>query len=312
MQFVELQNPAGIGGHCHSATIAARGKELWVCWYGYPEDETEDARIVLAKRTALGHWQRPYPLFGDLSSSTGNPVIFVDPESGDLELLFVVLKGRHWVDAVLHRSTSRDGRSWSPPGQVFPDRGLMVRHAPIAVGSSTILVPAYDERKNESLMLIRNGSDWRRGHAFAGVPTIQPVLMRESRLRLTLLFRPVTDPRRVWRCHSSNNGATWSAPVRTLLPCSLSGVAGFALGNKQLAAVYNHTEEHARYPLSVATTMDGGIRWSDPVHLDTEKRELSYPAFIRDDDGAIHGVYTFDRRKIKYVTIDERELPRPA
>ena len=69
--------------------------------------------------------------------------------------------------------------------------------------------------------------------------------------------------------------------------------------------IYNHTHEHQRYPLSVSLSKDGGTTWEENWTLDNVPLEVSYPSFITGKDNTIHGVYTYNRRMIKYVKLDQ-------
>ena len=90
--------------------------------------------------------------------------------------------------------------------------------------------------------------------------------------------------------------------MRTSLPNPLSGITAFVVEDS-IALVYNHTENHQRFPLSISITHDGGTTWEDPWHFETVENEVSYPSFIKGRDGIIHGVYTYNRRMIKYVSM---------
>ena len=65
--------------------------------------------------------------------------------------------------------------------------------------------------------------------------------------------------------------------------------------------VYNHTEEHQRWPLSASWSRNGGKTWEKVRHFDEVQLEVSYPSFISGNNNMIHGVYTYSRRLIKYV-----------
>jgi predicted neuraminidase len=125
---------------------------------------------------------------------------------------------------------------------------------------------------------------------------------------LSAFFRPVKDPPVILRAHSHDLGNSWSSLIQTSLPCPLSGVSAFAAEDK-LAIVYNHSTEHKRSPLSLSTSSDGGVSWSSSVSLDSPAFEVSYPSFVTDRDGMVHGVYTFNRRMIKYVGFSLKDLP---
>jgi predicted neuraminidase len=231
--------------------------------------------------------------------------VLFEEAPGRLWLFFVLLEGHYWTDAVIHGAHSDDeGRSWSRPAVLVSSRGLMVRHPPVRHVDGSWLLPAYDERRNRSLVLAGRPPfrQWHEVVRFDDVHLIQPALVREGE-RLTLLFRPASDPRVIWRSHSSDEGSCWSSPVRTSLPNPLSGISAMAVGGR-LAVVYNHTHHHERRPLSLAASDDGGRSWSEPRHIDDMAGELSYPSFIPGADGTLHGLYTYNRRLIKYVRLD--------
>lgn len=299
-----LHQPATAGLHCHCASLlrVPDGATLAV-WYAYPREEYEAGKLVLARRAAgQAEWEEGKIILKSENYSLGNPVIF-QAETGAIWIHYVILKGKYWDDAELHGICSSDGgRSWSPPIFLWNERGMMIRHHPVAAGNSRLLLPAYRERTKQSLILWSDPpyEKWHEGHRFEGLPLLQPTLVRERSGRLSIFFRPTTIPLCIWRSHSSDDGKSWSDPVRTTLPNPLSGIAAVPVGD-QIGMIYNHTEEHQRYPLSFALSPDGGLSWSEPAHIDEVKFELSYPHFLSDGEGRVHGVYTYNRRMIKYV-----------
>jgi predicted neuraminidase len=301
-----IHNPEGSVPHAHAPTLVESAGELLAAWYAYPEVEYEHAMLMLARRSCgAAEWTRGKRIFEHMQNSLGNPVLFVDPD-GRLRLLFVALRGQYWNDAVLHGAHSDDGgETWSASTQLWPSRGLMVRHPPLVLGDGSLLLPAYDEHRREALLLrsLSPFRSWNIQHRFTGLALIQPALIRERAHRLTLFFRPAEAPRLIWRSHSADDGTSWSDPVPTALPTALSGMAAFSLGGT-IGLVYNHTEAHQRFPLSLARSSDGGVTWSAPHHFDTATFELSYPSVVVAADGGIHGVYTYNRRFIKYVHFD--------
>ena len=301
-----LYNPAGLGLHCHGASLlqTAAG-DLMATWYAYPDAEHVDGTLVVARRPrGADAWQpSDTPLAGS-KYSAGNPLLFEEP-SGRVWLFFVFLEGRYWTDAVVHGCHSDDGgRSWSRPAMLLRTRGMMVRHPPMPRADGTWLLPAYDERRNQSVLLCARPpfDRWVETCTFGDLPLIQPVLVREAD-RFTLLFRPAAEPRVVWRSHSQDDGQRWSTPVRTALPNPLSGIAACSAGGR-LWVVYNHTDRHERRPLSLAWSGDGGLSWSAPQQIDDLAGEVSYPSFVAALDGTLQGVYTYNRRLIKYVRLD--------
>lgn len=308
-----LYNPTEKGLYCHAPTLleTATGK-LLAAWYAYPEEEQAEASLVLTQRhKGEKNWTPSKGVLGSFGSSAGNPVLFQSP-TGTIWLLFVLLKGNSWNDAELQGAWSEDeGVTWSAPSRLWPERGMMVRHPPVLLDKEILLLPAYNEISRESVLLTAQPpyKEWRLTHRFPEMPLIQPVIVRQGPERLAIFFRPAADPRRIWRSHSTDEGGSWSTPVRTPLPSPLSGIGAFAVG-KDIALIYNHTEEHRRYPLSIALSQDDCISWGEPWHIENIPFEVCYPSFFSGSDGSIHGVYTYNRRMIKYVSFRPEQLPR--
>jgi predicted neuraminidase len=293
--------------HAHAPSLAeGPDGDLVVAWYGYPEVEYEAGRIVVARHGRGGEpWADQVVLFDHVKSSLGNPVLFFTPD-GRLHLLCALVRGFYWTDAVVIGATSDDGgRSWTGPRQIRPDAGLMVRHAPVARADGGMLLPAYDERRHEPILLAATPpyERWEPVARLAGTPLIQPALVRDGASRLIMLLRPADAERVVWRSESGDEGRTWSAPQPTPLPSAPSGLGGF-WWNGDLAVVHNPTQGQERFPLSISLSRTGRDAWRGPRHVDTAAFELSYPCFLVGCDGNVHGVYSYNRRFIKYVTLD--------
>jgi len=303
-----FQNPSEERSHSHCGTIAeSKEGTLIVAWYAYHEKEHTNAALVLSRKTKdKREWEPSKFVLAPKNNSLGNPVLFQEP-GGRLCLLFVVLKGSYWDSAVLNSIWSEDdGLSWSEPCQLFPDQGLIVRHPPLQLDNGSLLLPAYDEVNKNTILLKSHApyDKWEKGQTFDGLDLIQADLVREKNGRLSLFFRPGSDPRCIWRSHLIDQSNSWTTPLRTLLKCPLSGIAAFAVGDN-IAIVHNPTDEQKRHPISISVTRNGGTDWETPITLDNKNFELSYPSFITGKDGSIHGVYTYGRKKIRYV-----HLPR--
>lgn len=309
MQLIDtnfLHNPNSTGNHCHCPTILeTQSGNLLVAWYAYPDQEHIGASLALARYSKeQSRWLPSQSIISKSDYSRGNPVLFQGAD-GKVWLLYVVLKGKYWNNAILEGAWSEDeGETWSQSIQFGKEQGLMVRHPPLILGNQSLLLPAYDEKTRQTVLMTAPPpyNNWTETYRFSDLELIQPVLVREKSDRLSLFFRPCDSPRVIWRSHSSDNGNSWTIPMRTSLPNPLSGMAAFVVDGST-ALVYNHTEKHQRFPLSISLTHDGGTTWEDPWHFETVEKEVSYPSFIKGRDGKIHGVYTYNRRMIKYVSM---------
>lgn len=307
-----LYNPDGRVSFCHAPSIAETASgTLVAAWYAYEEEECREAVLVIAhKPSGEEIWSKSRPLFEGFQHSCGNPVLFEDTRTSKLWILFVLLKGEYWTDAQMMGSYSTDlGQTWSRPAVMWRELGMMVRHPPLELRQGEFLLPAYDERTRRSVLLSSRPptQSWDESHRFEGLEVIQPALLRESDRELSIFFRPTRDPRVIWRARSADEGASWSDPVRTNLPNPLTGISAFALG-KGIAVINNHTRLHQRHPLSAVVSFDQGVTWSEPWHLETSTLETSYPSFLCDRQGVVHGLYTYNRRMIKYVSFKMEEL----
>jgi predicted neuraminidase len=92
------------------------------------------------------------------------------------------------------------------------------------------------------------------------------------------------------------------------LPNPNSGIDAVTLKDGRQVVVYNHTSK-GRTPLNVAVSSDGK-KWEPAVVLESEAGEYSYPAVIQSADGLIHATYTWNRRRIKHVSIAPAALPQ--
>ena len=310
-----LHNPPEAGFYCHCPSLLriTRG-DLLAIWYAYPEEEVRDASLIVARLPrGESQWESGRRLFPYSTLSSGNPLLFEHPP-GTIRLLFVQLQGRYWTDAELYHTLSTDGgATWARALPVPAERGSMVRHAPLLLRDGSLLLPTYHEGSRQSALWksIAPFEEWREVYRFRAPNLIQPALVRQEPDQLIAFFRPFSDLRRIWRSHSFDEGGTWSPPLPTPLPSPLSGIAAFALG-RRIAVVYNHTEEHQRYPLSLAFSSDRGVSWNEPWHLESAPIEISYPSFLADEEGVVHGLYTYNRRMIKYVCYRPDQEVEPA
>lgn len=276
-------------------------------WYVYPEDEHKGATLALSKKNpGQSIWSLSESILDTGKYSAGNPILFQEP-GGRIHLLYVLLKGHYWNDAYLQGVWSDDeGKTWSSPVQLWQTAGMMIRHPPVLLDSGSYLLPAYDEQARQSILLSSPPpySKWQAAYRFEVPDVIQSTIVKEDSGRLTLFFRPSTDPRKIRFSTSTDQGKTWSHPKITELPNPLSGISAFS-ANDNLVVVYNHTEEHQRWPLSMSSSKDGGKSWKKVRHIDEVQLEVSYPSFIRGNNNLVHGVYTYNRRMIKYVKFKE-------
>ncbi|MFN7542721.1 MAG: exo-alpha-sialidase, partial [Acidobacteriota bacterium] len=87
-----------------------------------------------------------------------------------------------------------------------------------------------------------------------------------------------------------------------------SGTDALALKDGRIGLIYNHPPK-GRSPLNIAVSLDGD-KWSDPIILESEPGEYSYPAIIQAADGSLHATWTWKRQRIKHAIIPLSALQR--
>jgi predicted neuraminidase len=298
-----LYNPQGGAHYCHSATILETPTgELLSVWYAYPEKENVDASLILARRPANGKtWEKSRILLERAAYSLGNPVLCQTPD-GAIFLFYVALRSTWWNSAALNMIVSHDdGHSWSHPTSMGSWQGMMIRHSPVCLPNTDLLLPAYDETKDQTVLLraARPYTQWSESYRFEEPGLIQPVIITDPRGNLDIYFRAAGDHRHVWRSTSKDTGATWAPPTRTALINPLSGIAA-VMAHGTLALIHNPLDNQ-RTPLAISLSSNSGQSWTSTSVLDSAQFEVSYPAFILGRDKMVRGVYTFNRRMIKYI-----------
>jgi predicted neuraminidase len=87
-----------------------------------------------------------------------------------------------------------------------------------------------------------------------------------------------------------------------------SGLDAVALKDGRIVMVYNDTSS-GRSPLNLAVSSDGE-NWHMFHKLeDTPGGEFSYPAIIQAQDGSVHVVYTWNRKRMKHVVLPLSDVP---
>ena len=266
-----------------------------------------------AARCENGVWQSPVQLSGTTDEACWNPVLWANPESGEITLWFK--RGRkiaHWKTFV--RRSTDGGRTWSAeeeaiPGDCSGGRGP-VKDKPVLLSNGLLIAGASHESED--------GRIWRAffelsedgGHTWSRTPyletnrpvrLIQPTIWEDTDGVHALLR---SNSGVLWRA-DSGNGRTWSKAYPTAIPNNNSGIDCTALPDGSLALVCNPVGQDwgARTPLSLLCSTSGGREWKRALDLERGDGEFSYPAIVV-RDGVAHITYTYNRRAIRYCAVE--------
>ena len=142
---------------------------------------------------------------------------------------------------------------------------------------------------------------------------IQPTLLQLADGRLQAMFRSKEE--RIVQAFSADEGRSWTELEASSLPNNNSGIEALTLADGRHLLLYNHLAGEGREDgwgkrnvLNLAISADGR-EWRAAAVIEREDTgEFSYPAMIQTADGLVHMTYTWNRRKVKHVVVDPRQL----
>jgi predicted neuraminidase len=304
--------------NCHASTLVeSKTGALLLSFFGGSQEGKKDVSIWLC---TLKKGEKPIPTIvadGIVSDTlrypTWNPVLFEELK-GKLFLFYKVgANPREWWGE--YKTSDDDGRSWSlavtlPKGILGP-----IKNKPIQLLSGVILSPSSIEEENGRWKgHIERSEDGGLNWSLIQLDTnkkfdiIQPSILQYPNGRLQVLCR--SKQGKVVQAWSNDNGKSWSKLSATELLNPNSGTDAVTLKDGKQLIVYNPDIPgkdwfNGRSKLSVACSIDGK-NWKDIMVLeDGNKEEYSYPAIIQTRDGLIHITYTYDRKNIKHVVLEQ-------
>jgi hypothetical protein len=258
---------------------------------------SESALLVSSSRDGL-HWSPPFMAIRKSNSPDG---ILLDkqwiacdnwvssPFRGHCYLSYSDIEGRRLVT-----QTSTDGgRTWSPPVG-SPDnagrRGITGRFAPgpqpVALPNGTLVVPLYDDDEISVVRSTNGGMSFSPGIRVASSIFVPSPGLRAAPLPSAevgadgTIFLVWPDCRLRAACSgndlvlaTSRDGLSWTPPAAVPLGAGsqvLPGIAADPTRPGRLALAY-YTESGARLSVGFVSSRDGGLSWSRPIRLSTER-----------------------------------------
>ncbi|UUN30721.1 exo-alpha-sialidase [Streptomyces sp. FIT100] len=321
-------------GDSHAANLLELDDGDLLCtWFNGPDEGDPGTNVVLS-RLPLGsdRWTTPVLLAADPERAEQNPVLAQGPD-GTVWLFHPSDEPHDQKTARLIVRTSPDrGRTWSPPRTLIEGPGIFVRNPPLLLGDGTWLLPAYRCREtgeHSTVMISKDGGHtWDEHDLPDSDHLVQMTAVQRDDGSLFAMFRS----RAADRIHASEShdlGRTWRPLVKTELPNNNSAVQLTRLRGGALALVYNDASlerdqfrwvgegegrrrKALRTPLTLALSEDGGRTWpyrrdvqiADDEYGDNEMG-YSYPSITQTRDGRLHLAYSYLRKTIKHVRLDE-------
>ena len=228
------------------------------------------------------------------------------------------------------KSLPRTGAGWSEYAHSYDDMiveaskdirkrsiGWMTRIKPLLLANGRLLLPLYSDGFNFSLVAISDddGDSWHASLPIISRGGVQPALVQQKNGTIAAYMRDNgDDPARVQLSQSTDNGASWTAAIKTNIPNAGSSVELLALKDGKWAFIGNDVED-GRYRLSLYFSPDEGRTWPWKTVLENEPKDggsFSYPSLIQTVDGLLRITYSYTKGKtgeaIKYVVVDPSKI----
>lgn len=323
---------------CHAATIAETSKGLVTAFFGGTRERAPDVCIYISRKDqGSTHWSTPENIANGIQHDSlrypcWNPVLYQIP-AGDLLLFYKVGPSPATWKGWLIRSKD-GGATWSKP-EPLPEGFLgPIKNQPILAADGTLVCPSSREGNGWQVKFELSpdgGHSWQMANPVptpppsaegaepnsedsvtAALQAIQPALLIHKDGAIQALCR--SKNRAILSTTSNDNGKTWTTLSPTSLPNNNSGLDGTTLADGRQLLVYNHVlppngrSRGERSPLNVAVSTDGNT-WMAALVLENDHTgEYSYPSVVQSADGMVHIVYTWHRKKIRYIELDPSKL----
>lgn len=324
----EFINPDPGTGMVHVGSICELPDgRLTAAWYGGTREGAKDVAIFLAIKDPghLTRWSKPKRVVDRISASrelyryikkVGNPIIFAG-SGDDLWLVYVTISAGGWSGSSLNAKVSSDaGVTWNNSRRLtlspFFNISELVRNKPLPLSSGGFALPIYHECLGyfPEILWLQSGREdgaiaFRKSRMTGGQSFIQPSVVAYGPSLATAFYRCRTDEKAVGVAVTKNAGISWSEPQTLKLPNPDSAVDAILLSDHRILLAFNDSVQN-RENLRLAVSNDRGSDWARIATLEsTQGKKYSYPYMIRSQDGLIHLIYTWHRKRIKHVVFNE-------
>lgn len=222
----------------------------------------------------------------------------------------------------------RELRQWESAEQVFDN--ALNNFAPKKLASGEWMMSRRASDRSVSMLIggLKAIDDWQvivfsKYQLPGGSAPEEPYWWALPGGEIVGMFRDNSKSGRLLRSFSTDNGRTWSAPVRTNFPDATSKFHGLQTSRRYWVMASN-TDPKQRDPLCLSVSVDGmvfrhmfrlpiparleGVRWVDGSrHGTTRYESVQYPHVI-ERDGAIFVAYSRKKQTVEVVRVHLDEV----
>lgn len=244
-----------------------------------------------------------------------------------------------YTSVVKRQVSNDDGRTWSIPETVFPEKGTFARQ-PIQILSNGrwifanwICTDSKDGLAGDPTAFRISddkGNTWKKVYMPSSQGRVHAniVELRDGRL---VAFMRSREADYIYSSHSEDYGDNWSVPAPTMLPNNNSSISALMLKSGRIAIAYNPTSAPTSYtnkgawpglrcPVAVALSEDGGktfpmIRYMERGEgfMGYENRcnnlQYEYPYLMQANDETLHLAFANRTRyDVKWMHFTEQDV----
>ena len=205
---------------------------------------------------------------------------------------------------------NEDDRNWTDAAVVAADAINNFPPQKIASGDWMMSRRTHDYKKTGVQFLVggvKSIDDWKSFPVLGTSDELsaeEPLWWRLPDDRLVALFRDNRRSRFLYRSMSTDNGRTWSTPIRTNFPDATSKLYGFRLTDGRYVLVSN-SNPRARDPLTLAISDDGLV--FDRLYWLVGGRHVDYPHAI-EHDGHLLVAFAGRKQTVEVLKIELKAL----
>ena len=331
----EFINPGTEGAMVHVGSICEMADgQLAAVWYGGTREGAKDVAIFFSTKPSgpSASWSSPR-IVVDRTIATrelkryirkvGNPIIFSGPGK-QLWLIYVSITMGGWSGSSLNvKASENGGDTWMESQRLtlspFFNISELVKGRPLPLKTTgehmnqdRFAVPIYHEFLGNFpeilwISFFRNNSRivYGKSRMAGGNSFIQPSIAALNMHFATAFYRSVSEDKRIAAATTKDCGQNWSVPNYLNLPNPDSAVDALPLPEGSILLAFNDSR-NSREIMQLALSKDKGKNWTRIHTLENSpNEEFSYPYMIKGQNGLIHLVYTWKRKRIKHLVFNE-------